>query len=281
VSPLEIFNLERRPGFRPPPPVTVDGVQIDEASIAREAQHHPANSPDEAREAAARALVVRHLLLAEAARLEIVPEPETDADGRRETEEEALISTLLRQEVEVPAADRRAAERYYAANRRRFQSPALFECRHILFAAAATDDGGYAAAEARARETLAALVAEPATFERMAETLSACPSGKNGGNLGQVTADQVTPAFAEALARAAPGGIHPEPIATPYGWHVLLLERRIDGRTLPFEAVEAQIRRFLEARVWQHAVKQYVGILVGRAEIGGISLDGATSPLVQ
>jgi len=278
---MEIFNLERRPGFRPPPPVTVDGVTIDETAIAREAQHHPARSPDEAREAAARALVVRHLLLAEAARLGVVPEPEIDVDGRRETEEEASISTLLRQEVEVPVADRRAAERYYAANQRRFQSPPLYEARHILFAAAESEASAYAAAEARARETLAALLAEPGAFTKLAEALSACPSAANGGNLGQVAAETVTPRFAAALAEAAPGRIHPEPIATPYGWHVLWLERRIDGRALPFEAVEEKIKTFLDARVWQHAVKQYVGILVGRAEIGGISLDGATSPLVQ
>ena len=278
---MEIFNLEKRPGFRPPPPVTVDGVTIDETSIAREAQHHPSKSPDEAREAAARALVIRHLLLAEAARLEVVPEPETDAEGRRETEEEALISTLLRQEVEVPVADRPAAERYYAANRRRFESPPLFEARHILFSAAESDAAAYAAAAARAREVLAALHAEPHAFEKMAEALSACPSGASGGNLGQVTADQVTPRFAAALAAAEPGRIHPEPIATPYGWHILYLERRIEGRTLPFEAVEEKIKSFLEARVWQHAVKQYVGILVGRAAIDGIALDGAASPLVH
>jgi peptidyl-prolyl cis-trans isomerase C len=278
---MQIFNLEQRPGFRPPPPVIVDGVSIDEAAIAREAQHHPSRTPDEAREAAARALVVRHLLLREVARLGVEPEPETDEAGRRETEEEALISTLLRQEVQVPEADRQAARRYYEANRRRFTSPPLYEARHILLSAAESDAAAYAAAEARAREALAALLAEPRTFEKMAETLSACPSGANGGNLGQVMADQVTPRFAAALAEAAPGHIHPEPIPTPYGWHVLYLERRIEGRTPPFEAVEEKIKSFLEARVWQHAVRQYVGILVGRAAITGITLDGAVSPLVQ
>lgn len=90
-----------------------------------------------------------------------------------------------------------------------------------------------------------------------------------------------TPRFAAAFTEAEPGRIHPSPIATPYGWHALWLERRIDGRTLPLEAVEEKIKTFLDARIWQHAVKHDFGILVGRAEIGGISLDGAGSPLVQ
>ena len=278
---MEIFNLEARPGFRPPEPVTVDGTRITEAAIAREAQHHPADTPDAAREAAASALVVRHLLLAEAARLVIVPEPETDAAGRRETTEEALISTLLRQEVVVPTADAAAARRYYDANPERFTTPPLFEARHILFAADARDPESYAKAMASAEEALAGLLLDPESFPALAEALSACPSAASGGNLGQVTADQLTPAFAEALATAEPGRVHEQPVGTPYGVHLIHLERRIDGRQMPFELVEAKIRDFLEARVWHHAVRQYVGILLGRAAVTGVTLESAGSPLVQ
>lgn len=278
---MRIFDLSTRPGFNPPPPVAVNGKVIGETAIAREAQHHPANSPDEARQEAARALVIRELLLDEAARLGIEPEPETDAAGRRETAEEALISTLLRQEVRVPEADRAAAERYYRVNVNRFKSPDLFEARHILFAAAETDAEAYALAHRRALDALRGLATAPEAFASMAEALSACPSAKSGGNLGQVTADQVTPAFAAVLKVAAPGRVHPEPVTTPYGVHVLKLERRIDGEVLPFELVEQKIKDFLEARVWQHAVRQYVGILAGRAAIEGIALEGAATPLVQ
>ena len=278
---MEIFNLEVRPGFRPPEPVTVDGVLISEAAIAREAQHHPADTPAAARQAAASALVVRQLLLAEAERLAVVAEPEIDDAGRRETEEEALISTLLRREVVVPTADAVAARRYYAANRQRFSTPPLFEARHILFAADARAPDSYAAAVAKAEETLSVLCGEPEAFPALAESLSACPSAKNGGNLGQVTADQLTPAFAEALAAAVPGRVHERPVTTPYGVHLIYLEQRIDGRQLPFELVEARIRDFLEARVWQHAVRQYVGILIGRAAVTGVTLTSADSPLVQ
>ncbi len=278
---MEIFNLEARPGFRPPPPVTVDGTQISEAAIAQEAQHHPADTPDAAREAAASALVVRHLLLAEAARLAIVPEPETDAAGRRETTEEALISTLLRQEVVVPTADAVAARRYYDTNPERFTTVPLFEVRHILFAADAREPESYARAMASAEEALAGLLLDPASFPALAKALSACPSAASGGNLGQVTADQLTPAFAEALVTAEPGAVHPKAVGTPYGIHLIFLERRIDGRQLPFDMVETKIKDFLEARVWHHAVRQYVGILLGRAAVSGVTLESAGSPLVQ
>ncbi len=53
------------------PGVNVNGVTIPRDRVAREAQHHPSRTPLEAWKAAARALVVRELLLQEARRLEV------------------------------------------------------------------------------------------------------------------------------------------------------------------------------------------------------------------
>ncbi len=75
--------------------VSVNGAAIPRDLIAREAQHHPSRTPAEAGKAAARALVVRELLLQEARRLGILGEPMADSEGRRETEDEAAIRTLI------------------------------------------------------------------------------------------------------------------------------------------------------------------------------------------
>jgi len=45
--------------------------------------------------------------------------------------------------------------------------------------------------------------------------------------------------------------------------------------------VAQDIRRELYQRVWQKAVAQYIQTLVGAADIQGIQLAGADSPLVQ
>ena len=86
--------------------VKVNGVQIPRDAIAREVQHHPARNPAESLKVAARALVVRELLLQEARRLEIVEEPLDDGEGRRETAEEASVRALVDREVHTPSADR-------------------------------------------------------------------------------------------------------------------------------------------------------------------------------
>ncbi len=71
------------------------------------------------------------------------------------------------------------------------------------------------------------------------------------------------------------------PAETPYGVHVVRLDARAEGSTLPFEAVEARIADYLQQQVWQRAVAQYISILAGRARIEGAEIDAATSPLVQ
>ena len=262
------------------PPVSVNGVVISRAAISRETQNHPASKPIEAWLAAARALVIRELLLQEAKRLAIVPQPIEDAEGRCETDDEALIRMVIAREVVTPEADEAACRRYYEMNLRRFRSPDLFEARHILIAANPSDPAARQAARKRAEVIATALRSDPSAFAAMALAESVCPSGKTGGNLGQIGPGQTVPEFEKALATLQVGEIS-EPIETRYGFHIVMLERRIIGRDLPFGMVSSRIAAWLGEKVRRTAIRQYIAILAGRAEITGIALDSSASPLVQ
>ena len=61
--------------------VRVNGVAIPRDRISQEVQHHPAKNLAESWMTAARALVIRELLLQEAKRLDIVAEPQTDDEA--------------------------------------------------------------------------------------------------------------------------------------------------------------------------------------------------------
>jgi peptidyl-prolyl cis-trans isomerase C len=114
--------------------VVVNGVSIARDEIVREMQHHPAGKPIAAWQQAARALVIRELLMQEARRLAIEPQPLTE-DGRRETDEEAIMRGLVDREVVVPQADEETCRRYYDRHPSQFRSPDIYEAAHILFAA--------------------------------------------------------------------------------------------------------------------------------------------------
>jgi peptidyl-prolyl cis-trans isomerase C len=263
-----------------PKQVSVNGVVIARAAIARETQHHPAAKPIEAWKAAARALVIRELLLQEARRIGIAPVPMADPDGRRETDEEALIRMVVEREVATPEPDEATCRRYYEQNLRRFATPDLFEVSHILIPIRDTPQF-QAEAEMKADALQAALRNDPAAFAELARQHSACPSREVGGSLGQIGSGQTVPEFEDALPHLPVGRIAPEPIRTRYGLHIVRVDRRIDRRQLPFELAKPRIANFLADRVRHVAARQYLSLLAGRSVIEGVELEAAASPLVQ
>lgn len=100
--------------------VRVNGKLLPNQAIAEEAQHHPARTPAAAFEAAARALVIKHLLVEEAARLGIEAEPQLLAPGKRETEEEALIRALMDSRVPAEADGATLGDRHWRHAAARF-----------------------------------------------------------------------------------------------------------------------------------------------------------------
>lgn len=264
-----------------PVPVSVNGRTIASADIARETQHHASTDPDETWARAARALAIRELLRQEVERLAIDAVPIEDDEGRRETADEARLRALLEREVTVPRADEAACRRYYDSNRRRFRSPDLFEAAHILLPAGACDVAARAAARCTAAALIAELQRQPQVFAALCARHSACPSREHGGNLGQIGPGQTVAELEQAVQRMTPGAVHGEPVETRYGLHVVRLDRRIDGRELPYDLVRERIADYLDTAVQRRALQQYVAILAGRAVVAGVDLAAARGPLVQ
>jgi peptidyl-prolyl cis-trans isomerase C len=199
------------------------------------------------------------------------------------TEDEAAIDTaieaLLDKEVATPVPTAAECRRYYEQNPAEFESGDLVHARHILFQV--TPQVNVPQMRARAEETLNTLLAEPDRFTALAAELSNCPSGEHGGNLGQVSRGDMVPEFEKALFKFGASGILRELVKTRYGFHIVAVDRRIPGRTLPFEAVQDQIAARLRSWVEERALRQYVSVLAGEAEIEGVQLEASESPLVQ
>ena len=63
-----------------------------------------------------------------------------------------------------------------------------------------------------------------------------------------------------------------EPIASRFGHHIIRLDRKIEGRQLPFEQVRDRIADYLIDRARHTAIAQFVARLAARAEISGVDL---------
>ena len=109
--------------------IRVNGVKIGDDAVAREMQHHPAPSRDEAERQAATALVVRELLLQRVREREI--------GGATEDER---IANLIEAEIKVPEPRDEEVARYYRRNSLQFTSPAIYRAAHIFFPARASNE---------------------------------------------------------------------------------------------------------------------------------------------
>lgn len=250
----------------------IDGVQIPEALIAQEAQNHPGAGGAESFAAAGHALAVKALLLNRAHELGLVPDPEWDGSGRQETDEEALVRAVLEVELDVAAPTEAERRRVYEAHPDRFRTPTLYEASHILFAPAEPSEAEDARCMSAAQAALIELAADPAGFTRIAKGVSDCPSGQVGGSLGQLRTGDLAPEVESALLRLSPGQTAAAPVRSRFGWHILQLARRIEGRRLPFDQVSDQIGLHLESRAWTAAATRYVSDLARDARREGVAI---------
>jgi peptidyl-prolyl cis-trans isomerase C len=255
--------------------ILVNGVEIPETAVLAEMQYHPASSREEAAAMAAEALVVRELLLERAASLGIALQRGDEAA------EEGAMESLLQRELKLPEARDEDFQRYYENNRGQFRSPELFEASHILYLAPRDDDAARTRGRDAAKLAIDRLTSRLDMFADIARAESACSSAGEGGRLGQVAAGETSPEIDTFLQTLSDGQLCPVPVETDYGVHVLLLHRKIPGMTMSFEVALPVIERRLRAHAWGMAVSQYISLLAGNAEVKGIEIRQATSPLMQ
>ena len=256
------------------PDVVVNGETIPSAAIAAEAQNHtaPRDKPGIAWRKAAQALTIRTLLLQEAKARGLEADPEEQAPGRFETEEEALIRTLLDEALTIAPVTEEAVRSEWAKDPDRYRSAPLWDVSHILCACDPRDDAARAMAEARALAVLARLETDDAKGFALAARESDCGSKASGGYLGQLGPGDTVPEFQEALHSLSEGGITPAPVLSRYGWHIIRLNATAPGQVLPFETVRPKIAQALEKAAWARASREFVGGLAKGAQISGASL---------
>lgn len=256
------------------PIVRINGVLVEADEIAREVQYHPAESQREAIFMATQALVLQELLKQRANEIGLQVRRQDN-----ESEDEARIRCLLEQEVQVPAVTESELELYYQNNPRKFTTPPLLAARHILLAADPQDDEQRSEQGQRAKALLQQLQLGEASFEELL-LHSDCPSREQGGELGQVSTGQTVPEFEKQLFRL-PEGLAGQALESRYGYHIVDVQQRIEGQLLPFVMVRDKISAELGQRSWHKSVAQYLQILVAQANVEGIVLQGAASPLLQ
>lgn len=259
--------------------ITVNQQTISESQILQEMQYHPAADHRAAMVNAAESLIIGELLQQRADNLNIQVELHDGALKTEEQQQNALLEKLIAEEVSIPTATEQECEHYYQQNKAKFTTPPLIAARHILLAATQQDNQARASALALAEKIIDALQ-QGASFSKLAQQHSKCDSATLGGQLGQLSRGQTVSEF-ERPVFSANGGLISYPIETRFGYHIVYVDHKEDGKQLPYEAVKLRIQDYLNKKVERKAIAQYIQLLIADAKIEGFDFNVSSSPLVQ
>ncbi len=262
------IDIEQLPGSTAAPLIRVGEAVIDEETIAREMQHHPAATAEEAQGQAARALVIQELLRQRACELGLL----STSDERSSPEQESAITALLEQELQVPEPSEEDTRRFFEMHQQRFNEPAQIHVRHVLLAAAPDDAAGRDEAYRQGESLIETLETMPERFDEFAARYSACPSKESGGDLGWLVPGQTVAELDRALQHL-PVGLHSRPLASRYGWHVVSIDERVEGRESVFEHVADRVRHHLREQTSRRALRHYLLALESEFGVEGFVLD--------
>lgn len=236
-------------------------------------------SPDELRQRAC-----TELLRQAAQRAGLLAADDTSTpDGVISEAAASAIESLLDRVLSTPEPSEEACERYYAAHGTMYRTGERVLARHILFAV--TPGADVVALRRRAETTLLEVRCHDGKtdnrFVNAARTSSNCPSGLQGGDLGWLSAADCAPEFARELFGHAEVGVLARLVHSRFGLHVVEVLAREPGVVQSFAAVRGAVALSLRQLAYVTALRQYLRLLAGEAEVKGVDLDAADTPLVQ
>ena len=180
------------------------------------------------------------------------------------------------QTKDVAAATEADAQAFYDGNPQNFKAEENASARHILLSfEQGEDDAAKAAKKAQLEAIRADIIAETTTFEDAAKAHSGCPSGAQGGSLGQFGKGQLVPEFEAAVFGQDVDAVG-EIVETSFGYHIIKVTDRQDASVTPFTEAKDQILNYLTQNAKGEAAQAYIKSLRDSATIEYVKPQPAT-----
>lgn len=106
-----------------------------------------------------------------------------------------------------------------------------------------------------------------AKFIELAKTESTGPSGSKGGDLGSFAQGQMVPEFNDAVFKMKVGTITVTPVKTQFGFHIIYLEEKLDGKKMSYDEVKSFIDQRLKTEKFRTLVETKMKSLKDAAKI--------------
>lgn len=138
-------------------------------------------------------------------------------------------------------------KKFYEENKEAFKEKESANASHILVSE-----------EDKARE-IYKKVKDGEDFETLAKKNSTCPSKEKGGDLGTFTRGQMVKEFEDAVFENEVGTVT-EPVKTQFGYHIIKINEKNEGRDLEFDEVKdkifSQLKRQKEQDLYNKKIEE-------------------------
>ncbi len=231
---------------------SVGGKPITEADVSREiarmGQRGQSYNTPQGRAMVLEQLINKRLFLLDAQRNLYEREP-AFKEQLQAIKEEMLTSYAVQKAVERVRVTEEEVKKYYEENKDKFVSGTNYNASHILVDS-----------EEKANELLSQIQAGEITFEDAARQFSTCPSGKQGGDLGDFTSGQMVPEFENACA-AMEVGQTAGPVKTQFGYHIIRLNKKEEGGDVKYADIREELTEALRGEKQQAAYQSKINQL--------------------
>lgn len=227
-------------------PISEDDVNEYLARLGQRGQGY--NNP-EGRKVILEQLIGNKLLLLEAKRNLFEAEPAFKAELAK-LKDNLLINYASDKVISAVTVSDKEAEEYYEANKERFVSGESVNASHILVAT-----------EEEALAILAKIKSGETDFESAAKEFSTCPSGQQGGSLGDFGRGQMVPEFDTAVFEMQVGEITQTPVKTQFGYHLIKLNAKNESQAMSFADVKEELKGGLLGQKRQKAYESKINQL--------------------
>jgi peptidyl-prolyl cis-trans isomerase C len=174
------------------------------------------------------------------------------------------------------------AKAYYDENIQQYSEPEKIHAKHILIRPAEDSNdlnGAKTRAKAKAQELLERIKAGE-SFEELAKQYSACPSAKDGGDLGMQPKDTFVPEFEKAAFALKPGQVSGV-VQTSFGYHIIKLIEHVDANTVSFSQAKDQILEALANKQKEQIVVDYIQKIKAQADIKYVNEADKLEPQIS
>ena len=214
-----------------PPVATVNSVQIGgevlELLVTQNMAQGAKDTP-ELRAALKTELIAREVLAQEARKQNLDKGPEFKLQWLMQ-QNTLLVDTLLAKQAENMNISDEKLRAEYKRQLDLLADAEQYQVSHIV-----------TATEADAKAVIKA-AKEGAAFDKLAREKSSNASAQNGGSLGWLLPNQITPALANAVVNMNIASVTSMPIATPEGWQVIKLDGKRKFKAPSFEESKQQL----------------------------------------